>query len=421
MGKPTFIRSFLTGYPKESYVFIVASLLNAIGNAMLWPLITIYVHNDLHRSYAEAGLVLLLQSSAGILGQFIGGGLYHRLGPKRLIVSSLLLTGLAQLSLVFAKAWVPYICVMVLNGLLVSITMPAVNAFVGLRWPEHSARLFNSIYVFNNMGVAIGTSLAGVLAAISFNLTFLIDGFSTAGFGLFFLLFLNRIHIGKHSRMEVGIPRQAAESSLPRLLKNYRLYLFLSLGSMLVMMSTSAWNTGVAPYLNSKGLSPAVYSFLWTINGIVIVVGQPFTSFLNKRITRTLYTRLISSAVFYGVGFSFMWSLHASYMDLIAGMIVCTFGEMLLNPSIPAIVSQTTGRSAPFYLGLVGGVGSIGRLVGPPLYGVLFDLYGVTPILLVSTIATAIGAGLFVIHRTLRVSIPARWPDVNHGVNSDGT
>ncbi|QSO46034.1 MFS transporter [Alicyclobacillus mengziensis] len=399
------IRSFTTAYPKESYVFIVASLLNAIGNAMLWPLVTIYVHNVLHRSYAEAGVVLLIQSAAGIVGQFLGGSLYHRVGPKRLIVSSLILTGVAQLFLIVAKAWIPYIFIMALNGFLFSVTMPAVNAFVGFRWPDHQARLFNSIYVFNNMGVAIGTSLAGVLAAISFNLTFFIDGISTASFGVFFLVFFNRIHLTSDSRMESGLPRQTAGSGLRPLLVDYRLYLFLALGSMLVMMSTSAWNSGVAAYLNSKGLSPAVYSFLWTVNGIVIVVGQPFTSLLNRLLTRSLYARLISSALFYAVGFCLMLLLHADYIELVIGMIVCTFGEMLLNPSIPAIVSQTTGRSAPFYLGLVGSVGSVGRLVGPPLYGALFDSFGVTPILLVSTVATAVGAGLFVVHRLLRSEV----------------
>jgi MFS family permease len=280
--------------------------------------------------------------------------------------------------------------------------MPAVNAFVGFRWPEHQARLFNSIYVFNNMGVAIGTSLAGVLAAISFNLTFLIDGVSTALFGVFFFIFFNRIHVGEAHRAAVGMPRQAGDSSLRGLLFDYRVYLFLSLGSMLVMMSTSAWNTGIAPFLNSKGLSPAVYSFLWTVNGIVIVVGQPLTSLLNRRLTSSLYARLISSALFYAVGFGLIFLLHTSYVELVLGMVICTFGEMLLNPSIPAIVSQTTGRSAPFYLGVVGSVGSVGRLIGPPLFGGLFDNFGVTPILLVSTLATTGGAGLFVIHRILR-------------------
>jgi len=403
----TRLNSLVAGVPKESFAFIAASLLNAVGSAMLWPLITIYVHNDMHRSYGAAGIVLLLQSGAGILGQFLGGSLYHRIGPKRLIVSSLFLTAVAQLGLILARAWIPYICVMIANGFLVSITMPAVSAFVGFRWPQHRARLYNLIYVSNNMGVAIGTSVAGVLAAISFNLTFLLDGLSTAGFAVFFLIFFNRMNISQEQRMEVGVPRQTSGMGPWPMLQNYRVYLFLAVGSMLVIMSTSAWNTGVAPYLNSQGLSPAVYSFLWTVNGLVIVFGQPFTSLLNRFLTQSMYSRLFASAIFYTVGFSFMLALHANYADLIVGMVVCTFGEMLLSPSMPALISQTTGRSAPFYLGLVGGMGSLGRLAGPPIYGVLFDNFGLRPILVVSTIATLIGAVAFIIHRLLSKSAVA--------------
>lgn len=394
--------SLFPNIPRESYAFVVASLLNAIGSAMLWPLITIYAHNDMHRSYAAAGVVLLLQSAAGILGQFLGGSLYHRVGPGRLIVSSLFLTASAQLGLIFARAWVPYIFVMVATGFLNSITMPAVNAFVGFRWPENRPTLYNLIYVSNNMGVAIGTSIAGVLAAISFHLTFLLDGLSTAGFGVFFLFFLRRMDLGKNQRLEIGVPRQAVGGSVTQLLRNYHLYLFLAIGSMLVILSTSAWNTGVAPFLNNQGRSPAVYSFLWTVNGLVIVFGQPLTSLLNRLLTKSLYSRLISSAVFYAAGFLFMLLLHFNYAELIVGMVVTTFGEMLLSPSIPSMISSTTGRSAPFYLGLVGGMGSLGRLVGPPLYGALFDSYGLTPILLVSTVATLTGVIFFSVHRGLR-------------------
>lgn len=398
------MHNWLSGYPKESYVFIGASLVNAVGNALLWPLTTIYVHNVLHRSYGEAGFVLLFQALAGILGQFLGGSLYHKVGAKRLIVGSLVLTGCAQISLIFAKAWIVYILVMAVNGLLNSITMPAVNAFIGFRWPKQQVKLFNVVYVFNNIGVAAGTTLAGLLAAISFNLTFLFDGVTTIGFGVFFLVFLRRLDAAPDvsAQMTIGVRPQTDQPGLRVLFKNYRLYLFLAIGAVFATASTSAWNSGVAPFLNQKGFSPATYSFLWTVNGLTILCGQPLTSLLNRRITQSLYTRLTVSALFYAVGFGYMFSLHTRYADLIIGMIICTFGEMLMNPTQPALIAQTTGRSAPFYLGVVGGCGSIGRLMGPPVFGNLFDSFGVTPILASSAVATAAAALMFAIHQGVR-------------------
>ncbi|MDP9727323.1 MFS transporter [Alicyclobacillus tolerans] len=382
--------------PRESYTFVAASLVNSIGSSLLWPLITIYVHNVLHRNYAEAGFALLLQALMGVLGQFVGGALYEKVGPKRLIVGSLLMTGFAQFSLIFAKAWVPYLIAMMIIGFLNQTTMPAVNAFVGFRWPQHRNQLFNLMYVSNNIGVAVGTSLAGLLASISFNLTFLFNGLTTIFFALFFYQYLRKL--GLSLDQFIPFSGQAGEqSSLFSLLLNMRLYLFLAIGSLLTYLATSAWNSGAAPYLNQHGQPPSMYSWLWTVNGLVILLGQPFTSMLNRWLTKSLNSRLIASALFYACGFSIIWIRHSPYIWLMMGMIIATFGEMLMSPVVPAIITQTTGRNAAFYLGVVGSVGTVGRLVGPPYFGYLFDQKGISPILLAATVSSLLAAFSFIV------------------------
>jgi MFS family permease len=73
---------------------------------------------------------------------------------------------------------------MALLGLLNSVSAPAIQAFIGFRWKEKHAGLFTIVHVSNNTGIAIGTSLAGVLASISFSFTFLFNSLSTIGFAL---------------------------------------------------------------------------------------------------------------------------------------------------------------------------------------------------------------------------------------------
>jgi len=394
------IKKQFESYPQDSHVFILASLVNSVGSALMWPLTTIYVHNILHKSYGAAGFALLLQALAGIVGQFVGGALYHRVGAKRLIVSSLLLSGLAQFSLIFAKAWIAYLLVMTLNGFLFSVTMPAVNAFIGFRWPSQRYRLFNAVYVSNNIGVAIGTTLAGVLAVISFNLTFLFNSFTTIGFCVFFYIFLRRMNISELSDLSEGIVPQSNRGVL-QMLRDYQVYVFMGLGLMMLYLCTSAWNSGVAPYLNQGGRSPAVYSLLWTINGIVILVGQPVTSLILRTLAKSLSSRLIWSAVLYALSFLVLVLLQGSYLYFIVAMIVGTLGEMLLSPTIPSLITQTTGHSAPFYLGAVGALGSVGRLVGPLLFGNLFDYKGLPPILEVALGAALCATLLFSVHRSV--------------------
>ncbi|GLV14313.1 putative MFS-type transporter YttB [Alicyclobacillus hesperidum] len=384
--------------PKESYAFVLASLVNSVGSALIWPLTTIYVHNVLHRNYADAGVALFFQSLASIVGQVIGGSLYASLGPRKLIIGSLVLTGCAQWTLILAHTWPTYVCAMTANAFLIAITMPAVNGFVGQRWKTVSTRLFNVMYVSNNVGVAIGTTLAGILASISFSLTFFINGVSTLLFAAFLTIFMRRFPNDELEEWRGGFGATRQDSPA-RLLSRYHLYAWIGIGSMLVNLATSTWNSGVAPYLNQAGQPPAVYSLLWTVNGILILVGQPVIGFLNRRLTQSLASRLTASAVLYGCAYVMIWATHATYALLVVGMVVATFGEMLMAPTIPALITDTARNNAAFYLGVAGGIGSIGRLIGPVLFGTLFDHAGLPPILWIAVGACAGAVIAFIVQQ----------------------
>lgn len=54
---------WLDNYPKEVRIFLLASLVNATGSALMWPLTTMYVFDELGRTMANAGFVILIQST----------------------------------------------------------------------------------------------------------------------------------------------------------------------------------------------------------------------------------------------------------------------------------------------------------------------------------------------------------------------
>lgn len=396
---------FAASLPRETYAFLVARLFNAMGSAFIWPLTTIYVHNVLHGNYATAGWVLFGQSLAGAVGQFAGGAAYHRLGPRRLIVGSLVLTALAQWSLMFARSFPPYAAAIAANSFLISATQPALNAFVGNRWKSVSLRLFNTMYVMNNIGIAIGTALAGVIASVSFLLTFFLNGLLTLCFAAFMWRFLRKLGPEAEDPAVDAMPQ--VNVSVRQLLRNYRVYALLSAGTLAVNLALAAWNSGVAPYLNQTGHKPDAYSVLWTINGILILVGQPITAWLKRRVARSLTAQLIASSVLYAVAFAGMSMAYREYAALVAGMVVATFGEMLIAPTVPEMVTRMTGPQAAFYLGLVGAIGNVGSLVGPVLFGHLFDLAGISPILWVATGASVAATAAFVSHSSVIKGSPA--------------
>jgi len=52
---------------------LLGALFSSIGMSFIWPLTTIYMHNRLGASLTEVGIVLLLYSSANVVGSVIGG------------------------------------------------------------------------------------------------------------------------------------------------------------------------------------------------------------------------------------------------------------------------------------------------------------------------------------------------------------
>jgi len=384
-------------------LFLTASFINAAGSAFMWPLTTLYVHTILGRTMTEAGFVLMLQSIAGIFGQFVGGSLFHRLGAKRLIVGALFLQGLFQLSIPLTQSWPMYLGIMMCLGFTYNLSAPAIQAFIGFRWKEQRREIFNIVYVGNNMGMAIGTAMAGLIAAFSFQLTFFINGVSTLLFGLFFFLIMKHV---SHEDLVGKDHEQAAKRSgteTLRLLLNYRVYLFMAIGGGFIFFSTTVWNTGVAPFLTSQGMPLSAYSWLWTVNGIIIFAGQPVISWVKRMLLRqNLSAQLVASAFAYGCGFAFMLFLHDSYAAFITGMVITTFGEMMIAPTIPTFISERTGEMAPFYLGVVGSITAVGRLLGPLALGYVYDQGGVESSLLISTIVSFAAVLLCLLHAFLQ-------------------
>jgi len=103
------------------------------------------------------------------------------------------------------------------------------------------------------------------------------------------------------------------------------------------------------------------------------------------------------SAVFYLSSYIVILMTH-NYPGLVLAMVLATLGKMLISPAIPAFISDHAGRAAPFYIGLSGGVGAIGRVIGPYTMGLLYDGGGLIPVAWLATGTAVIGVLFFIVH-----------------------
>jgi MFS family permease len=389
----------LSNYPKEIKVFLLASLINAIGSALMWPLVTMFVFDQLGRTMSDAGLVILVQSIGGIAGQLLGGALYHRVGVKKLIIGALALNAAGLLLLpALSESWSVFIVMMGLIGLFNSLSMPAIQAFIGFRFADQRGELFNIVYIANNIGVAVGTALSGFLADVSYSLSFILNGVTSGVFALFFLFYLQRVGTGSGDYEAIKLKKRASSGTgLWLLVKDVRLYLFMALGGMLINLGNSIWNTGVSPFIIEHGMSKQMFGYLWTLNGILIFVAQPVTNMIKRIAASSIKAQMTASAVFYMSGYVVILAMH-SFAGMVLGMILTTLGEMLIAPAVPAFLSENSGKYAPFYLGLTGGIGSVGRVIGPYMMGGFYDGGGLTPVAWLAVLTAAVSVAAFIIH-----------------------
>ncbi|WP_284638500.1 MFS transporter [Paenibacillus silviterrae] len=393
------------GFPRDALFFLLASFVNSTGKAVMWPLTTLYVHNVMGKSYGEAGLIILYQALFSVIGEFVGGNLYYRVGPKKMISGSFLVSAICLYAIAMTSSWPLYIALVCMVGFVNGIAMPSISAYIGFRWKEHRRRLYNVMYVCNNFGLSIGAMVGGLVASVSFSLTYVLTATTTLSFACFLFFFMKEVQTSEDGAEESGSPKgsQTGPVRLNRmeLLGNVRLYLFVSIGSMFFWLSFTQWANGVAPYIEEKGLDLKFYSLLWTVNGLVILLAQPFTSWIKRRFAQDIVHQMLVSAIFTVTAFAFILFFHDEYVYLVIGMILATLGEMMLLPTIPTFLSEKTGRNAPFYMGLAGGFANVGRMIGPLLFGYSYDLWGIDSVFFLGTLASIAALLMFYIHSNL--------------------
>jgi MFS family permease len=364
--------------PRILWLLIIGMAVNVTGNSFLWPLNTIYIHDLLGKSLSVAGFVLMLNSGASVIGNLIGGHFFDKLGGYKSILLGIAITLLALISLTFWHDWPEYVIFLTIVGFGTGIIFPAMYAMAGSVWKEGGRKAFNALYVAQNLGVAIGSALGGLVADYSFQLIFLANT-------LLYIIFLLIAVFGYRGISVNPVVKTALlqENSPSKNRKNVQALMILCLGYLLCWVAYVQWSTTVASYTQEIHISLKQYSFLWTINGALIVVGQPLLTRVLKYFAKSLKVQMVIGIIIFII--SFLVAANASaFSGFLVGMIILTIGEMFIWPAVPTVAFSLApkGREG-FYQGIVNSTATGGRMVGPLLGGLLVDFYGISILFLV--------------------------------------
>ena len=355
--------SDLRQLPRAYWILFSGTLINRFGHFVM-PFLALYLKREGFEPWVT-GVSLASYGGGTLFANFLGGYLADRFGRKPTILLSCLAGVITMLSLSQADTPVTLIVFSGLVGLAGSMYFPAASALLVDLVPHRlRLRAFGCQRLAVNLGFAIGMSTAGLLAAHSFLLLFIIDATTTAILGILVLI---GVPAGGQPRTEHagwGVALTAMRRNTA-----YLRAIFASFCMAVVFWQfSSTWGLHITTV---GGHGEQVYGWLMGLNGLLIVLFElPLTSLTrNHPGPKVMMVGYLISGV--GIGLS---ALGGSVALMAVVMVVFTLGEMISSPVghhyVAALApDDMRGR----FMGVLGISWGSAAMVGPAFGIALFE------------------------------------------------
>ena len=343
------------------------------GASFLWPLNAIIIHEELGKSLTVAGFILMLNSAAGACGNLLGGKLFDAIGSYRTLMIGVSIASLSACFLALNHSYYFYMFLLMGIGFGSGVMAPALYALAGTLWPEGGRRPFNAIYVAQNVGVALGTALIGVIAMNELTAVFRANAFMHIALFLFVLIAFRKLEA-----KPTGTVIMKQTEKIPfKLHFRFHSLILISIAFVICWMGYTQWQANVSVHTQNLGLSLGSYSLFWTVNGLLIVCAQPLLSWIIKKWIHGIKGQMITGVILFIISFLVL-TQAGQFAGFMTAMIILTIGEMFIWPAVPTVASQLAppGKEG-FYQGLVNSVAMMGRMFGPVLGGFIVDLFSI--------------------------------------------
>jgi MFS family permease len=357
----------LKNLPKEIWILCAATLVNRAGTMVL-PFLVLYLTRTLGISPARATLSLTVYGIAAIITMPIAGGLTDRIGPLAVIKASLFLSGVVLFLFPLAHSFPAILGMSFLFAILnESVRPPSLAVVSDLVPPAQHKAAFALSRLAVNLGMSVGPAIGGILAIFSFRWLFYVDGTTSILAGVVLTLALWRTS-DRHPKMRepqwedaedlgreieadgVELLAVAHPAADLRAFRNWRM-LYLLAAMIPAQLVFFQLNSTLPLFLvRNLRLPESLYGSVFTLNTLMIVaIEVP----LNTAMAHWPHRRALTLGAFlYALGFG-SFAVAKSAAAVLLGVVVWTFGEMILLPGSSAYAAEIAppGRRGE-YMGL---------------------------------------------------------------------
>ncbi|MBI3913989.1 MAG: MFS transporter [Chloroflexi bacterium] len=379
-------------YPQQFWILFSGSFVNSVGGGMVFPFLTLYLHQHLNLSLTFVGVLFALWGLSSLLGQLAGGSLTDRYGRKALMAISLGINAVGIIGLGIADSLLSAAAVIILIGFIGSLFQPARDAMVAdLIEPEKRAAAYALLRVVHNVGIAIGPAIGGFLAAQSYISIFVANAITTGAFFFITIIWLRETHAAP----AFATKSESLAGAFAAPFRDTRFVVFC-IGLSLVIISGAQMMTVLPVYMKDQfGLGESFFGWVMTTNATMVVLFQYAITRATLRLPRLPYIAL--GAIFYALGTASV-ALGNAFPHFVLAMAVTTVGEMILAPTSTSITAdlapaEMRGR----YMGMLGLTWTIGFGIGPILGGFITDNFAPAAVWLLTSVAAVTGALIFLL------------------------
>lgn len=371
---------------------LIGSLITSTAMSFIWPLNTIYMHNTLHQTLTVAGIVLGFNQLATMLGNWLGGILFDQWSIYYTSLVGVMINILALGLLIFLNSWPIYAFLIILSGFSNGILTTCIYSLATRVQNKKTSSIFNMLYFTSNFGLVFGTLAVGYLLKIGVSYIFTLASLTQVIFLIIVIKYFNIVNYNKgYSKKKVVV-------------KGKFLIWSVLLALLLSWVVYTQWQSNLSAYMLGKGFSIKQYSFLWTLNAVLIITFQPVLTFFNDFLIKHIISRINVGLFLFAVAF-FILLLNHNYFILGISMAFLTFGEILLFPGVASLVDiYAPNNESGIYQGLVQMFTAGGKAVGPFIGAAIIDCsnYKVLFLCLVLIIMAAIFIFSFSVYQNKR-------------------
>lgn len=360
-------------YSPQIWLLFWGSLAGSVGQSLVWPFLVIAIREQLDVPLSAITPLFTLQSVAGFASTALISPLMDRLGRKVPMVIGLIASGVVLAMMSWTSALWHWAILLPAYGMVNQLFRIGAYAIVAdLIEPENRANVYALLRMGDNLGIAVGPTIGGLLVSVAYTLSYWIAAASQFLLaGLVGYMVRETLTGDEDSPDGSGALITSRSGGYGHLVRDRS---FLSVWGLyiLVQISGSLVFVLLGLYLKeSFGISENRYGLIVGVNAIMVVL-------LQYAVTRRTSERapLVVMALgggFYAAGMA-VFALSEVFAAFLVGMIIFTFGELMLVPTGTALVANLAPPNMRArYMGVFTLSFRIAAGIGPVYGGLLSD------------------------------------------------